>query len=166
VGTWPGLSPRVELRLAGAFGVSRDGTELSEGELGSRKSRTLLKLLAVERPALVSLDRIVEVLWADPPAAAGQNVATLVSTLRGVLGPGVILGSRQAYRLAGPAAETLLRAASVLGAAIEPLTLGELLQLTPPPRSSAASKPRQPGCRWSTAGTTSSPTTWTGRGAG
>ncbi|HEY6297537.1 MAG TPA: hypothetical protein VIX15_17915 [Streptosporangiaceae bacterium] len=101
MGTGPGTSPRVELRLAGAFSVSRDGTELSEGELGSRKSRTLLKLLAVERPALVPLDRIVEVLWADdPPAAAGQNVATLVSRLRGVLGPGVILGSRQAYRLA------------------------------------------------------------------
>jgi len=100
--TGPGVSPRVELRLAGAFGVIRDGTELSEGELGSRKSRTLLKLLAVERPGLVSLDRIVEVLWADdPPGAVGQNVATLVSRLRGVLGPGVIVGSRQAYRLAG-----------------------------------------------------------------
>ncbi|HTX28725.1 MAG TPA: AAA family ATPase [Streptosporangiaceae bacterium] len=94
-------SSRVELRLAGTFGVIRDGTELSEGELGSRKSRTLLKLLAVERPGLVLLDRIVEVLWAaDPPTAAGQNVAALVSRLRRVLGPGVILGSRQAYRLA------------------------------------------------------------------
>jgi DNA-binding SARP family transcriptional activator len=114
VGSGPGLSPRVELRLAGAFGVIRDGTELSEGELGSRKSRTLLKLLAVERPALVSLDRIVEVLWADaPPAAAGQNVATLVSRLRGVLGPGVILGSRQAYRLADdPAVNVDLDAAA------------------------------------------------------
>jgi len=34
-------------------------------------------------------------------------------------------------RQAGPVTETLLRAASVLGAAIDPLTLGELLQLTP-----------------------------------
>jgi hypothetical protein len=42
-----GSSPRVELRLAGTFGVLRDGTELADGELGSRKSRTLLKLLAV-----------------------------------------------------------------------------------------------------------------------
>jgi hypothetical protein len=54
-----GSSPRVELRLAGTFGVLRDGTELADGELGSRKSRTLL---AVERPGLVSLERIVEVL--------------------------------------------------------------------------------------------------------
>ncbi len=99
--TRPAGRGHVELRLAGTFGVIRDGSELSEGEVGSRKSRTLLKLLAVERPGLVSVDRIVDVLWADdPPAAAGQNIATLVSRLRGVLGPGVILGGRQGYRLA------------------------------------------------------------------
>ena len=55
-------APRVELRMAGTFGVLRDGAELPGGEVGSRKARTLLKLLAVERPGLVTLDRIVEVL--------------------------------------------------------------------------------------------------------
>ena len=93
---------RIELRLAGTFGVTRDGTELSDGEVGSRKSRLLLKLLTVERPGLVPVDRIVDVLWAGaPPAAAEQNVATLVSRLRAALGPGVILGGRPGYRLAG-----------------------------------------------------------------
>jgi DNA-binding SARP family transcriptional activator len=93
--------PQVELRLAGEFGVARGGTELPEGQIGSRKSRTLLKLLAVERPTLVPVDRIVEVLWdAKPPAAAEQNVATLVSRLRAVLGAGAIQGGRQGYRLA------------------------------------------------------------------
>jgi DNA-binding SARP family transcriptional activator len=92
---------QVELRLAGEFGVARGGTELPEGQIGSRKSRTLLKLLAVERPTLVPVDRIVEVLWdVKPPAAAEQNVATLVSRLRAVLGAGVIQGGRQGYRLA------------------------------------------------------------------
>jgi DNA-binding SARP family transcriptional activator/predicted ATPase len=95
------VSPRVQLRLAGSFGVIRDGTELADADVGSRKSRTLLKLLAVERPGLVPVDRIVEVLWADdPPTAAEQNVASLVSRLRGVLGAGVILGGRPGYRLA------------------------------------------------------------------
>ncbi len=55
-------APQVELRMAGTFGVIRDGTEL--------------------------------------PAAAEQNVASLVSRLRGVLGSGVIQGGRPGYRLA------------------------------------------------------------------
>jgi DNA-binding SARP family transcriptional activator len=95
-------SRQIELRLAGTFGVIRGGTELPEREVGSRKSRTLLKLLAVERPTLVPVDRIVDVLWAgDRPAAAEQNVATLVSRLRGVLGSGIIVGGRHGYRLTG-----------------------------------------------------------------
>ena len=52
----------VELFLAGTFRVVRDGVQLTDGEIGSRKSRTLLKLLAVERPGLVTVDRIVEIL--------------------------------------------------------------------------------------------------------
>jgi DNA-binding SARP family transcriptional activator/predicted ATPase len=94
----------VELRLAGTFRVVRDGTQLIDGEIGSRKSRTLLKLLAVERPGLVTVDRIVEVLWPDGrPAAPEQNVATMVSRLRAVLGAELIQGGRAGYRLAaGP----------------------------------------------------------------
>ena len=108
---WAGLVPRdqsgaayVELRLAGTFRVVRDGTELTDGEIGSRKSRTLLKLLAVERPGLVPADRIVDVLWPNErPAAPEQNVATLVSRLRAVLGADLIQGGRAGYRLtAGP----------------------------------------------------------------
>jgi len=92
----------VRLRLVGAFGVSRDGVALSAEQVGSRKSRTLLKLLAVERPGLVPVDRIIATLWEDaPPASAEQNIATLVSRLRAVLGASVILGGRQAYQLAG-----------------------------------------------------------------
>ncbi len=93
---------RVELRLAGAFCVVRDGVELLPGKVGSRKARTLLKLLAVERPGMVPADRIIDVLWAGtPPAAAVKAVATLVSRLRAALGSGVILGGRYGYRLAG-----------------------------------------------------------------
>ena len=94
----------VELRLAGTFRVVRDGIELTDGEIGSRKSRILLKLLAVERPGLVPLDRIVDVLWpGERPVAPEQNVATLVSRLRAALGADLIQGGRAGYRLAaGP----------------------------------------------------------------
>ena len=94
----------VELCLAGTFRVVRDGAQLTDGEIGSRKSRTLLKLLAVERPGLVTVDRIVEILWPDErPAAPEQNVATMVSRLRAVLGAELIQGGRAGYRLAaGP----------------------------------------------------------------
>ena len=44
-----GGTARLELHLAGVFGVVRDGALLRDGDLGSRKARTLLKLLAVER---------------------------------------------------------------------------------------------------------------------
>ncbi len=85
----------VELRLAGTFRVVRDGIELTDGEIGSRKSRILLKLLAVERPGLVPLDRIVDVLWpGERPVAPEQNVATQVSRLRAALGADLIQGGR------------------------------------------------------------------------
>jgi DNA-binding SARP family transcriptional activator len=94
---------QLELRLAGVFGVARYGVPLPDGELGSRKARTLLKLLAVERTRFVSIDRIAEVLWVgDPPAELMANVATLVSRLRRALGPDVIRGGRQGYQLGDP----------------------------------------------------------------
>jgi DNA-binding SARP family transcriptional activator len=73
----------------------------------------LSKLLAVERASLVPVDRIVDVLWpGGPPAAPEQNVATLVSRLRAVLGADLIQGGRPGYRLAGDAVTVDLDAAA------------------------------------------------------
>jgi DNA-binding SARP family transcriptional activator/tetratricopeptide (TPR) repeat protein len=93
----------LRLCLVGGFTVTRDGARLDLTELGSRKARTLLKLLAVERGHLVPTDRIVDVLWpGEPPAQASENVATLISRLRKTLGANALGGGRGGYRLGEP----------------------------------------------------------------
>jgi DNA-binding SARP family transcriptional activator/tetratricopeptide (TPR) repeat protein len=73
---------------------------LPDGAIGSRKARTLLALLAVERRQRVPVERIVDVLWAGaPPATAERTVASLVSRLRSALGAGIIEGGGRLYRL-------------------------------------------------------------------
>lgn len=73
----------LRVRLLG--GLSVDG--VSEHDLGSRKGRTLLKVLALSRGRAVSTDRLAEILWADqPPSRPADQVAVLVSRLRRVLG--------------------------------------------------------------------------------
>ena len=57
---------RVRLLVLGAFTVELDGKSATPPPEVSRKARTLLKLLAVERGALVPTETVVEVLW---PAA-------------------------------------------------------------------------------------------------
>ncbi|MBA2279953.1 MAG: winged helix-turn-helix domain-containing protein, partial [Acidimicrobiia bacterium] len=73
----------MRVRVLG--GLSVDG--VPERELGSRKGRTLLKVLALARGAPVTVDRLAEVLWGDrQPARPADQVGVLVSRLRGVLG--------------------------------------------------------------------------------
>jgi DNA-binding SARP family transcriptional activator/tetratricopeptide (TPR) repeat protein/energy-coupling factor transporter ATP-binding protein EcfA2 len=93
----------VGIRLIGRFAVMRDGVEVDRAELGSRKGRELLKLLAVERRRTVSVDRIVEVIWPHaPPVNPAGSVATLVSRLRRAVGLEVIDGDRDGYRMGQP----------------------------------------------------------------
>ncbi len=93
----PGISG-VAFRLVGTFRVAVDGSAVEQ--VGSAKARRLLALLVVERGHNVSIDRIAAALWeSTPPERAAENVATLVSRLRRVLGPGVVHGARGSYRL-------------------------------------------------------------------
>jgi DNA-binding SARP family transcriptional activator len=94
------LPGRFRFQLLGPFTVWRDGTPLPDREVGSRKGRTLLKLLVLERGHVVAPERIAEILWGDPPPTRwDRDVATLVSRLRAVLGPEAIGGGRTGYRL-------------------------------------------------------------------
>jgi DNA-binding SARP family transcriptional activator/tetratricopeptide (TPR) repeat protein len=121
----------TRIRLASALTVDRpDGTTLTGRELGSRKARTLLALLAAERGALVPLDRMVEALWPEAaPTDPAANVATLVSRTRRLLGASLLTATGRSYGLTvrGPwtvdldEAAALTAEASARAAAGEPL---------------------------------------------
>src|SRR5207248_2303610 len=95
----------IEVRLVGRFAIRRDGAAVPDADIGSRKGRTLLKLLAVNRDRTVSADRIAEAVWeGSPPARTEESVAVLVSRLRRTFGPDRIAGGRDGYRLVTGAA--------------------------------------------------------------
>jgi DNA-binding SARP family transcriptional activator len=108
----------VRLRLAGEFAVWHGGRFLTPADIGSRKARTLLAFLAVQRRGPATVDRIAEVLWdAAPPKRPAANVATLVSRLRAVLGSDVLVGGRAGYRLSDAVSVDLYDAAKLVNVA-------------------------------------------------
>lgn len=112
----------ARLRLAGSFAVVGDA---GPADLGSRKARLLVKLLAVERGGHLPVGRIAEVLWGDhPPRDPAANIATLVSRVRAVLGGQAITGNRDGYRL-GPLRVDLDDAAGLLAEAHRRAQAGE-----------------------------------------
>jgi DNA-binding SARP family transcriptional activator/class 3 adenylate cyclase len=99
----PGAVRPSRVRLLGRFVVERDGASVPDAELGNRKARLLLKLLAVRHDRHVPMDTILQALWGDSaPAKAVENVATLVSRLRTALGSDMLEGGRSGYRLVIP----------------------------------------------------------------
>ena len=90
----------VLVHLAGPLRVDRDGRELAPAEIGSRKGRALLRLLAARRGDVLTGAEIAAVLWPeDLPSDPDAVVASLVSRLRRVLGAGAVVGGRSGYRL-------------------------------------------------------------------
>lgn len=88
---------RVRVRLLGAFEVGG----VAERDLGSRKGRMVLKVLALARGAPVSVDHIADVLWGDhQPSRPADQVGVLVSRLRRVLGGERLTRSDAGYALA------------------------------------------------------------------
>ncbi len=103
------------IHLCGPFRVTRGGRVIAGNELGSRKGRRLLQLLAARSGRATSVDEIAEVLWPDgPPPRFEQNVASLVSRLRAVMGGTTVVGGRDGYRL-GPDVEVDVDRAERLG---------------------------------------------------
>ena len=74
----------MQYRILGRLEAERDGAPVA---LGGFQQRALLAMLLVARGRTVSLDRLVDELWADdPPKAAVHTVRVYVSQLRRALG--------------------------------------------------------------------------------
>lgn len=85
------------MRLLGGLDV--EGVDA--GDLGGRKARTLLKLLALERGRAVSADRAIDVLWGlNVPSRPVDQIAVLVSRLRSAIGTERIVRSDAGWSLA------------------------------------------------------------------
>lgn len=107
----------LTVRVVGEFAVCQAGTTLPATEVGSRKARTLLALLAVSSRYL-PIDRIVSALWpASIPRHPTENIATLISRLRAVLGPEAFAGGRGGYRIGGHVRIDLYHAADLINQA-------------------------------------------------
>ena len=73
----------LSVRVLGEFSV--DGLEPTA--LGSRKARTVLRLLALGRGGFVPGPAIIAALWRErPPSRPADQLSVLVSRLRAVLG--------------------------------------------------------------------------------
>jgi DNA-binding SARP family transcriptional activator len=86
--------------VVGTLVVRLGGRPMAPKDVGSRKARTLLALLAVSAPRPVPVEAVVAAVWGDaPPRRPEQDAATLVSRLRATLGRAAVAGDRAAYRL-------------------------------------------------------------------
>jgi DNA-binding SARP family transcriptional activator len=88
----------VRVRILGEFEI--------EGQAalhhGSRKARTLLKILILARGRAVAVDRLIECLWPgedDMPKRPEDQISVLISRLRAVLGPERLPRSDAGYKL-------------------------------------------------------------------
>jgi DNA-binding SARP family transcriptional activator len=135
------MEPPV-IHLVGPLTVTRGGRALPVTQVGSRKGRTLLAVLATARGTVVPIDRIVAALWpGQPPRHPAENVATLVSRIRSHLGPDVVRGGRTGYRLGDGVGVDVHEARRLIADAESRLAAEPALALTAARRATAILEP-------------------------
>ena len=142
-------SPQAQLRLVGTFGVHHGGAPVTVPDLGSRKARALLKLLAVERahtvPSTGSSSR-----RSGYRAHAGWHVTVLgaVARLQGHYDEAIGIGRRAvALSEAAPHVWTAAAAGAALGVTLlEAGRVDEALAVLEHARIAASRTVRRPSC--------------------
>ena len=91
------VAPVVSFGVLGALDVRRDDAPVVVGSLSQRR---LLSALLVHEGAVVSADRLADIVWSGaPPPSAVASLQTYVSRLRALLGPDVILTKPPGYMM-------------------------------------------------------------------
>ena len=93
-----GRGRTLDIRLLGPIAAERDGEPVS---LGGPRQRAVLARLALVAGQVVTVDRLVDDVWAgDPPATAVNTLQSYVSLLRRALGdPGLLRREGPGYVL-------------------------------------------------------------------
>jgi DNA-binding SARP family transcriptional activator len=87
----------LDFRILGPLEVVGESGAIS---LGGQKQRALLGLLLVRAGEVVATDRLVDQLWGEhPPKTATTSLQNLVSQLRKLLGPAVLVTRAPGYVL-------------------------------------------------------------------
>src|SRR5215204_1327742 len=87
----------VDFRILGSL-EALDGQRAIP--LGGERPRGVLAILLIHRGTVVSVDRIVDLLWGErPPDTAAKTVQVYVSRLRKALGEGLLLTRGGGYVL-------------------------------------------------------------------
>ena len=87
----------LRVQLSGQVQATVDGTPVA---LGSKKAQAVLVALALSGGRLVTIERLVGLVWdEDPPRTAEQTLQSYVTRLRGSIGSGAIERVGGAYRL-------------------------------------------------------------------
>jgi DNA-binding SARP family transcriptional activator len=81
----------MEFRILGPIEALSGGEPL---QLGGARQRALLAYLLLHADTVVSADRLLDQLWADPPAGGSAAVQTQVSRLRKTLGDRITTSGR------------------------------------------------------------------------
>ncbi|HEY0700264.1 MAG TPA: BTAD domain-containing putative transcriptional regulator, partial [Micromonospora sp.] len=95
-----GASGRVTIRTFGRFEVVVDGEPVPPEAWQSKRARDLLRVLVARHGRVVPRGELCEAMWPGEDAdTLGHRLSTLLSILRGILGPESVVADRESVTL-------------------------------------------------------------------